>query len=60
MQPLFASTLVHMYLVVIYSIAKVICDILILTHNRGEMCENVCGHGVFNDVPPSSTFNAFV
>jgi hypothetical protein len=51
MQLLFASTLVYMYLVVIYSTAKVICDILILTHNGGEMCENACGHGVFNDVP---------
>lgn len=38
MQFLFASTLVYMYLVVIYSTTKVICDILILTHNGGEMC----------------------
>jgi hypothetical protein len=46
-----------MYLVVIYSIAKVICDILIITNNGAE---NAYGHGVFNDVLSSPTFNAFV
>jgi hypothetical protein len=60
MQLLFASTLVHMYSLVIYSTTEVICDSLILTHNEGEMCENACNHGVFNDVLPSPTFNVFI